>query len=83
MSDMSFNQAKELVEKLELSELALKKTAEEINLSTKNFNETLKKQEYILKLLPSSDKKLNRLKMLVILNLGFIIGVLVGALLFK
>ena len=83
MSDMSFKQAKELVEKIELAELTLKKTANDISKSTNNFNETLKKQEQMLKLLPITDKKLNFLKLLIVLHVGFIVGVVVGALLFK
>jgi len=83
MSDMSFKQAKELVEKIELAELTLKKTADDINKSTQNFNETLKKQEQMLKLLPKTDKKLNFLKLLIVLHVGFIVGVIVGVLLFK
>lgn len=83
MSDMSFKQAKELVEKIELSELSLKRTVEDIEKSTKNFNETLKKQEYVLKQLPITDKKLNTLKLLIVLHIGFIVGVLVGVFLFN
>lgn len=83
MSDMSFKQAKELVEKIELSELSLKKTVLDIEKSTKNFNETLKKQEYVLKQLPITDKKLNTLKLLIVLHIGFIAGVLVGVFLFN
>ncbi len=83
MSDMSFKQAKELVEKIELSELTLKKTVQDIEKSTQNFSETLKKQEYVLKQLPITDKKLNTLKLLIVLHVGFIAGVLVGVFLFK
>ena len=83
MSDMSFKQAKELVEKIELSELTLKKTVQDIEKSTQNFNETLKKQEYVLKQLPVIDNKLNTLKLLIVLHVGFIAGVLVGVFLFK
>lgn len=83
MSDMSFKQAKELVEKIELSELTLKKTVQNIEKSTKNFDETLKKQDYVLKQLPIVDKKLNTLKLLIVLHIGFIAGVLAGVFLFK
>ena len=80
---MSFKQAKELVEKIELSELTLKKTVKDIEKSTQNFNDTLKKQENVLKQLPIIDKKLNTLKLLIVLHVGFIAGVLVGVFLFK
>lgn len=83
MSDMSFKQAKELVEQLELSELTLKKASSDIEISSSKFNEALKKQEYILSLLPKVDKKLNILKSLVILNIGFIIGLILGSIMMK
>jgi len=83
MSDMSFKQAKELVEKLELTELTLKKSNDDIERSTRVFNETLKKQEQLLKLMTIKDKKLDVLKLLVFLNIGFIGGLLVGVFLFK
>ena len=54
MSDMSFKQAKELVERMEFSEIALKKAVENIESSTQNFETTLKHQEDII-------NKLNRL----------------------
>ena len=80
---MSFKQAKELVERLELSELTLNKTANDIDESSKKFNESLKKQEYVLSLLPKADKKLNILRLLVTLNIGFILGLIVGATMMK
>jgi len=83
MSDMSFKQAKELVEKLELTELTLKKSNDDIERSTRVFNETLKKQEQLLKLMTIKDKKLDVLKLLVFLNIGFIGGLFVGVFLFK
>ncbi|RXJ81664.1 hypothetical protein [Arcobacter sp. F2176] len=83
MSDMSFKQAKELVEKLELTELTLKKSTDDIDKSSKKFNEALKMQEHLLKLMQEKDKKLDVLKLLVVLNVGFIGGLLAGVFLFK
>ncbi len=83
MSEMSFKQAKELVEQLELSEVSLKKSTDDLNKSSKKFNEALKKQVTILKLLPKADKKINTLRLLVMLNIGFILGLIVGATLLK
>ncbi len=83
MSDMSFKQAKELVEKLELTELTLKKSTDDIDKSSKKFNEALKMQEHLLKLMQEKDKKLDILKLLVVLNIGFIGGLLAGVFLFK
>ncbi len=78
MSDMSFKQAKELVDKIELTELTLNKTAIDIQKSSTNFNESLKHQEYILELLPKANLKLNTMRILVGINIGFILGLLVG-----
>ncbi|MGB5917886.1 hypothetical protein [Arcobacter sp.] len=80
---MSFKQAKELVEKLELTELTLKKSTDDIDKSSKKFNEALKIQEQLLKLMQVKDKKLDILKLLVVLNVGFIGGLLAGVFLFK
>ena len=78
MSDMSFKQAKELVEKIELTELTLNKTAQDIQDSSKGFNEALKYQERILTLLPKANMKLNTMRILVGMNIGFVLGILVG-----
>ena len=78
MSDMSFKQAKELVEKIELTELTLNKTAQDIQNSSKGFNQALKHQEHILTLLPKSNIKLNTMRVIVGINIGFIAGILVG-----
>ena len=79
---MSFKQAKELVERLELTEITLKETIKNIDKSTNNFNNSLREQEQILLLKPQTDSKLNLMKILVSLNVGFIIGLLVAKYLF-
>lgn len=78
MSDMSFKQAKELVEKIELTELTLNKTAQDIQNSSKSFNDALRHQEHILTLLPKANLKLNTMQILVGINIGFIVGLFVG-----
>ena len=78
MSDMSFKQAKELVERLEFTEITLKETLKNIEKSTNNFSNSLREQEQILLLKPQNDKKLNLMKVLVALNIGFIIGLVVS-----
>lgn len=83
MSDMSFKQAKELVERVELSELTLKNSAQNLEKATKNFNNTLTRQENIMQMLPVQDKKINNLKLLIVLHIGFIVGFVVAAYLFK
>ena len=55
MSDMSFKQAKELAEQLEFAEITLSKTLKQINQASKNFENSLIKQENILKYVPQSD----------------------------
>ncbi len=82
MADMSFKQAKELAEQLELTEVTLKKTLTRIDNATKNFDSALQKQEKILHFIPVTDKKLNNMKLIVALNIGFILGLLVSKYLF-
>ena len=78
MSDMSFKQAKELVERMEFSEIAIKKAVENIESSTQNFETTLKHQEDIINKLPYSDKKLSYMSIAVAVNIGLIVGILIG-----
>ncbi len=78
MADMSFKQVKELVERLELTELTLKDTLTNINKSSNNFKSSLRDQEDILRLVPKTDKKLNNMKIVVALNIGLIIGLVAG-----
>ncbi len=82
MSDMSFKQAKELAEQLEFAEITLSKTLKQINQASKNFENSLIKQENILKYVPQSDYRLNMMKIIVALNIGFIIGLVVSKYLF-
>jgi ElaB/YqjD/DUF883 family membrane-anchored ribosome-binding protein len=79
MSDMSFKQAKELVERMEFSEIALKKAVDNIEKSsTQNFETTLKHQEDIINKLPYADKKLSYMSIAVAVNIGLIVGILIG-----
>jgi ElaB/YqjD/DUF883 family membrane-anchored ribosome-binding protein len=78
MSDMSFKQAKELVERMEFSEIALKKAVLNLEKSAQNFETTLKHQEDVLNKLPYADKKLSYMSLAVAVNVGLIIGLLVG-----
>jgi len=78
MGDMSFKQVKELVERLELTELTLNKTFENIQRSSQSFNKSLKQQDQILDLIPKIDKKLNNMKIVVALNIGLILGLVLG-----
>jgi hypothetical protein len=78
MSDMSFKQAKELVERMEFSEIALRKVVENVEKSTQNFEETLRHQEDVLEKLPIKDKKLSYLSLAVAVNIGLIVGLIIG-----
>jgi tetrahydromethanopterin S-methyltransferase subunit B len=82
MSDMSFKQAKELAEQLELSEITLKQMLKKIDIAAENFDNSLTKQESILNYVPNSDKKLIFMKILVGLNIGFILGLIVAKYIF-
>jgi len=75
MSDMSFKQAKEIAERLELSEMTLKSTLINIEKVTSNLLNKYKKLqlESITK-----DSKISNLKILIGLNVGFIIGLLIS-----
>jgi len=78
MSDMSFKQAKDLIERIELAELTLTQTLEQVNKSSKRFDESISRQEKILYYMPKTEDKLNTMKVIVALNIGFIIGILVS-----
>jgi len=85
MSDMSFKQAKELVERMEFSEIALKKAVNQMekssktfNNSSKNFEKTLLKQDEIMRKIPDTNRKFSYLLLAVAVNVGFILGLLIG-----
>ena len=78
MADMSFKQAGEIVERLELAELSLKHHLTNVEKATNAFEITLQKQNQILQTPLQNDKKLTLLKILVGINIGFICGLLVG-----
>ena len=82
MSDMSFKQAKELADQLELSEITLKQVLKKIDIASRNFDNSLAQQESILNYVPNSDKKLTYMKIIVALNVGFIVGLIVSKYIF-
>ncbi len=75
---MSFKQAKELVERMEFSEIALRRAVDDLEKSSQNFDITLKHQEDIINKLPYADKKLSYMSIAVAVNVGLIIGLLIG-----
>jgi tetrahydromethanopterin S-methyltransferase subunit B len=74
MADMSFKQAKELVEKLEFTEISLKNTMADINISVNNMNRSLQEQRQLLQTVPKNNYKLGIMKIIVSLNIGVMIG---------
>lgn len=82
---MSFKQAKELVERMEFSEIALRKAVNKMEQSSKTFNnssnnfeKTLLKQDEIMRKIPDTNKKFSYLILAVAVNVGFILGLLIG-----
>ena len=85
MSEMSFKQAKELVERMEFSEIALRRAVSTLDKSTKifdksskDFDNTLKQQEDILTRIPKTNKKMSYMFIAVAINIGFILGLVIG-----
>ncbi|MDD2697691.1 MAG: tetrahydromethanopterin S-methyltransferase subunit B [Arcobacteraceae bacterium] len=75
---MSLKQAKEIADRLELAELSLNHLLANVEKSTKAFEETLSQQKQIMNAMPTTDKKLNNMKILVGINFGFVLGLLVS-----
>lgn len=78
MSDMTFNQAKEIIERLELAELSLRNSFDNIDYARRSLDDSLIQQKKILKQLPQKDKKISILYLIIMLNMGFLAGLLVG-----
>lgn len=78
MSEMSFKQAKDLVERMEFAEIAIRKSIDNLEKASISFENSLKQQDEIVNKIPNTDKKLNIMRFFVALNIGLIIGILVG-----
>ncbi len=78
MSDMSFKQAKEIVERLELSDLSLKNSFDNIDYARRSLDDSIIEQKKVLKQLPEKDNKIKYLYLIIMLNIGFILGLFVG-----
>jgi len=76
MSDMSFKQAKELIQRLELSELTLKATLDKMDISSENFNKLVNIQTELKQITVNQSNKIINLKIFIALNIGFIMGLL-------
>ncbi|RXK11927.1 hypothetical protein CP965_12160 [Halarcobacter mediterraneus] len=78
MSDMTFKQAKEIVERLELSELSLRNSFDSMDHARRSLDDSVMEQKKVLKKLPEKDKKISILYLIIMLNIGFIGGLFVG-----
>ncbi len=78
MSDMTFKQAKEIVERMELAELSLRNSFDNIDFARRSLDDSILEQKKVLNELPEKDKKISYLYLIIMLNIGFIIGLLVG-----
>jgi len=89
MTDISFKQAKELIEKSEILELTLQKISEDIELNIQNIKDSSKNISFdidsVEAIFDKLDKRYEQKKIskfnkiifgLVFLNIGFIIGIL-------
>lgn len=75
---MTFKQAKEIVERLELAELSLRNSFDNIDYARRSLDDSIIEQKKVLKQLPEKDKKINYLFILIAVNVGFIAGLFVG-----
>ena len=78
MSDMTFKQAKEIVERLELCDLSLRNSFDNIDYSRRSLDDSMIAQKKILNSIPEKDKKISILYLIIMLNAGFLGGLLVG-----
>ena len=78
MSDMTFKQAKDIVERLELSELSLRNSFDSMDHARRALDDSIIEQKKVLNQLPQKDKKISILYLIIMLNIGFIAGLFVG-----
>lgn len=78
MSDMTFKQAKEIVERLELAELSLRNSYDNMDHARRSLDDSIIEQKEVLKQLPQKDRKIYILYLIIMLNIGFLIGLFIG-----
>ncbi len=90
MSDMSFKQAKQLVERMEFSEISIKKatnslekTIRTFDEASRNFDKTLRQQEGIMRKIPDTNKKMSYIYIVLAVNIGFVLGLVVAKYIFS
>ncbi len=86
---MSFKQAKQLVERMEFSEISIKKatntlekSANNFDIANENFKKILRQQEGVLRKIPDSNKKLSYIYIVLAINVGFVLGLVVAKYIF-
>ena len=75
---MSFKQAKEIVERLELAELSLRNSFDNIDYARRSLDDSIIVQKKVLKQLPEKENKIKYLYLVIMVNIGFIAGLFVG-----
>ncbi len=78
MSDMTFKQAKEIVERLELSELSIRNSFDSLDHARRSLDDTIIEQKKVLQKLPQKESKIKYLYLIIMLNVGFLAGLFVG-----
>ncbi len=78
MSDMTFKEAKDIVERLELSDLSLRNSFDNIDYARRSLDDSIIEQKKVLKQLPEKESKIKYLYLILMLNVGFIGGLFVG-----
>ncbi|MCP4969778.1 MAG: hypothetical protein GY932_04160 [Arcobacter sp.] len=78
MSDMTFKQAKEIVERLELSELSIRNSFDSLDHARRSLDDTIIEQKKVLQKLPQKESKIKYLYLIIMLNIGFLAGLFVG-----
>ena len=75
---MTFKQAKEVVERLELADLSLRNSFDNIDYARRSLEDSIIKQNKVLKQLPEKENKIKYMYLIIMLNIGFIVGLFVG-----
>ncbi len=75
---MTFKQAKEIVERLELAELSIRNSFDSLDHARRSLDDSMMEQKKVIKQLPEKESKIRYLYLVIMLNLGFIAGLFVG-----
>ena len=63
---------------MELAELSLRNSFDNIDFARRSLDDSILEQKKVLNELPQKDKKISYLYLIIMLNIGFIVGLLVG-----